>query len=493
MERVLPTLFGFVMRHPPAQTIQFGTSGLRGPALGFTPQAVAAYVGAFLETTVSSSGKKTVYVGADFRDSSPQITAACISAIKAQGWNAVYAGNVPTPALALYAMNNNCPAIMVTGSHIPETYNGIKFYRRDGELRKEDEAPIKERATLLMQRTTPQPASALPTVASEIARQYVKRFTTIFAPDALTGMRIGIDMHSAVGRDLLLETLETLGATCFPFRRSQTFIAVDTEALSSKDSERALQQIDKHQLDCVVSTDGDGDRPLLMDENGEQINGDILGALTAKILGIETLVTPLSSTSAIEQSNWFDKVIRTKIGSPYVVAAMENELQTGKSIAGFEANGGFLVAGVIELVGGTLTALPTRDAMLPLISVLCEANASSNALSSMTNRLPKRSMQADRIQNISASQANEFLNNIQKSNDFRASLNEHLSNPLEINTQDGIRLALINDSIVHFRQSGNAPEMRIYVETGDRDTTRQTLNLITSAVETHLNTKAINQ
>ena len=481
------------MNVSPIPAIQFGTSGLRGPARGFTPLAVAAYVGAFLETTISGDGQKTVYVGADFRDSSPQITAACISAIHAQGWNAVYAGNVPTPALALYAMNRNCPAVMVTGSHIPETYNGIKFYRRDGELRKQDEAPIKDRAAQLMQRTAPQASSTLPAVASEIAQTYVKRFTSIFAPDALVGMRIGIDIHSAVGRDLLLEILETLGATCFPFRRSQTFVAVDTEALSHKDSERALQQIEKHQLNCVVSTDGDGDRPLLMDENGEQINGDILGALTAKVLGIETLVTPLSSTSAIEQSKWFDKIIRTKIGSPYVVAAMENELQSGKSIAGFEANGGFLVACDIALTGGTLTALPTRDAMLPLISVLCEANASSTALSSMTDRLPKRFMQADRIQNVSASQADGFLSKVQKSNDFRASLNQQLSNPLEINTQDGIRLTLTNDSIVHFRQSGNAPEMRIYVETGDRDTTRQTLSIITSAVETHLNTKVTSQ
>lgn len=477
----------------PIPSIQFGTSGLRGPAHGFTPQVVAAYVGAFLDKTVSDKGDRIVYVGADFRASSPQITAACLSAISEQGWKAVYAGNVPTPALALYAMNNNCPAIMVTGSHIPETYNGIKFYRRDGELLKEDEAPIKECAAQLIKKTVPLPKSSLPIVASEIARAYVARFTSIFAHDALAGMRIGIDMHSAVGRDLLLEILETLGAKCFPFRRSENFIAIDTEALSPKDNERAQEQIEEHQLTCVVSTDGDGDRPLLMDENGEQINGDILGALTAKALGIETLVTPLSSTSAIEQSNWFNKVIRTKIGSPFVVAAMAKELKTGKNIAGFEANGGFLVASNIGLAGGTLTALPTRDAMLPLITVLCEANTSSSTLSNMTKRLPKRYMQSGRIKNVSAGQAKDFLNRVRNSKDFRTSLNAQLSNPVDINTQDGIRLTLINKTIVHFRQSGNAPEMRVYVETGDRTTTRQTLDKITDAVKTHLNSEVVSR
>src|SRR5690606_30876721 len=130
-------------------------------------------------------------------------------------------------------------------------------------------------------------AANLPDVEPAVAADYVARYRSVWPSDALAGLKIGVDLHSAAGRDRLVEILTALGAQCFPFRRMDRFVAVDTEALAPEDVSRARDEIARHGLDAVVSTDGDGDRPLVIDEIGRQINGDVLGALTARFLGID--------------------------------------------------------------------------------------------------------------------------------------------------------------------------------------------------------------
>src|SRR5690606_2823833 len=105
-----------------APAIDFGTSGLRGRAEGFTPEAVFAHVGGFLETACGQARAGTVLIGRDLRESSPAIAALVAGAVEALGWRAVNAGMVPTPGLALDALKRGVPAIMVTGSHIPSDY-----------------------------------------------------------------------------------------------------------------------------------------------------------------------------------------------------------------------------------------------------------------------------------------------------------------------------------------------------------------------------------
>ncbi|UVC08892.1 phosphomannomutase [Rhizobium sp. TH2] len=446
----------------------FGTSGLRGPATDFTGRVCMAYVTAFLERCGEASGR-TAYVGADLRDSSPRISGQCLAAIKAAGWTPVWAGNVPTPALAAYAMARSAPAIMITGSHIPETYNGIKFYRPDGEFLKDDEAPVRVRAEAILAEGRDVAAIEPGAPLADVAGSYVRRYVDAFGPDALAGLRIGIDLHSAVGRDLTAGIFEGLGASCHAFRRVEHFIAVDTEALDPDDIARARKIISDEKLDAVVSTDGDGDRPLVIDETGRQINGDVLGVLTSRLIGTKTVVTPLSSTSAIEQSGWFETVARTRIGSPYVVAAMASA--TLHPVAGFEANGGFLLGDDVVLAKGTLTALPTRDAILPAVASLVLARKEGLTLSALAATLPPRFMKADRVKDVAADKARIFLGEIEMSRTFRRNFDARVADPIEISTLDGVRMAFANGDTVHFRQSGNAPEMRIYVETGSVEAT----------------------
>lgn len=463
--------------------VSFGTSGLRGLAKDFTQDKCFTYVTAYLQYVSQSFDYDRVFIAADLRESSPAIAACCVSVVATASLRPVWAGNVPTPALAAYAMARNAPAIMITGSHIPEAYNGIKFYRPDGEFLKEDEAPVRSIAEELSRQNFEGRVASMPAPLADVAEEYVNRSINSFGSDALTGLKIGIDLHSAVGRDLLVRIFDGLGAEVLPFRRMERFVAVDTEALDPADLERSREFITEHGLDAVISTDGDGDRPLVIDDQGKQVNGDILGILTARYLGAKTVVTPLSTTSALEESGWFEYIQRTRIGSPYVVAEMA--CADVHPVVGFEANGGFLLGDDVMLKSGLLRRLPTRDSVLPAVAVLAQAKEQGMRLSQMVATLPSRFMKADRVKEVPSDRAIPFLRAIETSQSFRSSFSPLIAAPESISTVDGVRMAFANGDTVHFRQSGNAPEMRIYVETDSGEKTERILSeLIAKLAET---------
>ena len=118
--------------------VGFGTSGARGLVSNMTDTLCYAYSLAFLQAVVSQPGP--IVLGHDLRPSSPRMAAACAAAMQDAGYTVIYAGALPTPALAYYAATLDAPCLVVTGSHIPFDRNGLKFYRADGEISKVDEA-----------------------------------------------------------------------------------------------------------------------------------------------------------------------------------------------------------------------------------------------------------------------------------------------------------------------------------------------------------------
>lgn len=444
------------------QGVGFGTSGLRGPADEFSAHLVAAYVGAFLETACADASSMHVAIGADLRESSPGITGLVAASVRDSGWEPVYAGTVPTPALAAHSFANCIPAIMVTGSHVPARFNGLKFYRPHGELLKTDEAPVEEAARRRLAGAGPAPAPQMPQLRAAVAEDYKNRYLDCFESDALQGLKVGVFAHSAVGSDVLAAILAALGAECHVFGRVEHFVAVDTEAVEDRHLATMCAALTSRGLDAIVSTDGDGDRPLLLDEAGRQVNGDVLGALCARALGARTVVTPLTATSAIEGSGWFSRVIRTRIGSPHVIAAMAHTAEP--PVVGFEPNGGFLVQTPVRLGTGRLAALPTRDAVLPILTVLGESVRRRLTVSELVSELPGRVVQADRIKDVLREAGAAFVAAMAGSRAQRAGFEPMLADPLSIDTTDGTRLHLAGGQVVHFRQSGNAPELRCYVE-----------------------------
>ncbi|TKA96710.1 phosphomannomutase, partial [Cereibacter changlensis] len=341
---------------------KFGTSGLRGLVTELTPELVTAHVAAFLRACPVGTG---LYVGRDLRPSSPDLAAMVIAAGRAAGFAVTDCGALPTPALALAAMDAGASAVMVTGSHIPADRNGLKFYTPEGEITKAHETAI----LTGLETVSPALPSPEPRLDAGAGPTWVARYVTAFGPQALAGMRIGVYSHSSVARDLMAETLAALGAEVADLGRSEQFIPVDTEAVDAA-TRAQLAAWATEGFDALVSTDGDGDRPLMTDATGRVIPGDVLGQITAAALGAETVVTPVSSNTGAEASGRFARVIRTKIGSPFVIAAMQ---AAGGKVAGYEANGGFLLGFAAQGPAGPLPALMTRDSLLPLIAPLAAA------------------------------------------------------------------------------------------------------------------------
>ena len=278
-----------------AAGVSFGTSGVRGLVDAFTPALCHAYVQAFL--SLAEPRSKRLLIGHDLRPSSPGIAALCHHSARHAGWDTCHAGAVPTPALAFAAQELGLPAVMITGSHIPFDRNGIKFYHGHGEITKADEQAM---LSAFLPSVPSGPAGVLPEADPQIIRHYVRRYLDVFPATALSGLRIGVFEHSSVARDLLHTVLETLGADTVSLGRSDGFVAIDTEAVRPEDVAIAPAWAAAHALDAIVTTDGDADRPLIADEQGRWLRGDVLGILCARELGARSVVTPVSSNTALE-------------------------------------------------------------------------------------------------------------------------------------------------------------------------------------------------
>jgi phosphomannomutase len=180
----------------------------------------------------------------------------------------------------------------------------------------------------------------------------------------------------------------------------------------------------------------------------------------------------VSSNTAVELCDSFRKVIRTRIGSPYVIAGMEDacmkaDTQHNQVVVGYEANGGFLLGSDVVREGRRLTALATRDAVLPMLALLCMARSQGTALSQLSQRLPARYTASDRLQNVTNALSSALLARL--TDDLTQAallLAPNSGDVIHVNTVDGLRLSFVNGDILHLRPSGNAPELRCYAEAG---------------------------
>jgi phosphomannomutase len=435
---------------------KFGTSGLRGLVTDLTEDLVADHIRAFISACPTGTG---LWVARDLRPSSPALADVVLRTARAEGLATVDCGDVPTPALALAAMQSGAAAVMVTGSHIPADRNGLKFYLPRGEIAKTDEAAI-----LAALGRAPLGRMGPATISHDRAgADWVARYVTAFGTGALEGLRLGVWSHSAVSRDLLLAALRAMGAEAMDLGRSDHFIPVDTEAVSPEARQALSGWATDLGLDAILSTDGDGDRPLLTDAAGRVIPGDILGQITAAVLGAEVVVTPVSSNTGVEACGRFDRVIRTRIGSPFVIAGME-ECGPAK-VVGYEANGGFLLGFTATGPAGALPPLATRDSLLPMLAPLSRARA-AGGLAALVAGEPPRFTAADRLEGIAPERARALLQGFDadpaRLAEFPAAMDEQVGD--RIDRTDGLRVTLASGRILHMRPSGNAPEFRLYAE-----------------------------
>lgn len=421
---------------------------------------------------VSRPGRAVV--AGDRRASTPRIMVAVAAAARDLGFELINAGLVPSPAVALFGFEERIPAIMVTGSHIPDDRNGIKFNKPTGELLKSDEGDLLSQRIEIPDdfdssgalRLEARPA--LTSVRTEIASRYVDRWVNAVQSGALRGKRIVVFGHSAVGRELLVEIYEKLGAEVIRAEWSERFVSVDTEAIRPQDTATALRLAGQYQPFAIVSTDGDSDRPLISDEHGNWLRGDVIGVVAARWLRADVVVTPVSSNTVVDLVGCFRHVKRTQIGSPYVISAMNQAVEEGFArVVGYEANGGFLTATSVDLpLGSSLTPLPTRDPIIVQLGVLLSAVQQSKTIAELMAALPARYTASDRLTefptNVSQLRIAELLRGGNAS--VEQLVGSLIGTPIAVDSTDGLRITGDSGDTVHLRPSGNAPELRCYAE-----------------------------
>jgi mannose-6-phosphate isomerase class I len=356
----------------------------------------------------------------------------------------------------------------------------------------------------------PEHRRPLPPVQPQGAEEYLRRYLEAFPADLLSGARVLVWQHSAVGRDLLVEALRALGAEVVPAGRSETFVPIDTEAVDEGLLAAVQALVDSAAgggaFDAVVSTDGDGDRPLLLAVEAGRVRfvpGDLLGLLTADFLGAMDVTVPVSASDAVDLlvRQPGAALRRTRIGSPYVIAQMRQ--------VGWESNGGFLTAAPLRVPGGgLLEPLSTRDALLPILCALAASRHQGLGVGALLDRLPRRfsksallrSYPRERFASIAAAfappRAVILEARFRKGRVLavrtgrkaprpvrRRAVAEELRRTLArieeafpaqvgfspvawVNWLDGLRVGFEDGRIAHLRASGNAPELRLYAVAG---------------------------
>jgi phosphomannomutase len=451
--------------------VGFGTSGARGLAGAMTDRVCYLYTAGFLDY-LAGRGEITrgdrVALAADLRPSSPRIMRACAQAIFDRGFSPVNCGCIPTPAVTFWAMSQGIASLMVTGSHIPDDRNGIKFNRPAGEILKGDEPGIRAEEPAVPDLFDGSGALTapvdLPPVESAARAAYIARYLGFLPPGSLAGRRVAVYEHSSVARDILVEVLAGLGAQVIRLGRSERFIPVDTEAVRPEDEALARAWAAEHGFFALCSADGDGDRPLIADERGAILRGDVAGILAAGWLGADTVVTPVSSNTAVEGCGWFSRVIRTRIGSPYVIAAMQSA--AGGRVVGYEANGGFLTNSEILREGRRLAALPTRDALIVALALLSLAAERGVPMSGLAGLLPARFTASDRLAAFPTELSTARIRALREGGAaaVTAVFGPDFGPVTSLDETDGLRLTFASGEIAHLRPSGNAPELRCYNE-----------------------------
>ncbi len=472
--------------------VGFGTSGARGLAEAMTDRICYTYTTAFLqhlESTSQLTSNRCLAIGGDLRPSTTRIMKAVTKAATEKGFAALNCGLLPSPAIALYGIMEKIPSIMVTGSHIPDDRNGIKFNTQNGEILKQDEESIRQQKVSIPTELFNENGQLavnhhMPVITHKAKNHYVNRYLCCFPPESLNGLKIGLYEHSGVAREILGEILTGLGATVVRLGRSDSFIPVDTEAIREEDISLAKRWSSEHKLDSIVSTDGDADRPLISDESGNWLRGDIAGVLCARFLGIKNLATPVSCNTVVEKCGWFDHVARTRIGSPYVIEAMQKIISDGgSSVAGYEANGGFLIGDQLKIGDSLLEPLPTRDAVIVIISLLLLSQQQKVPISELVNLLPPRFTFSNRLKDFPTETSNKLLHQL-ASDDGGVNpsrIDDIFGMPFgkvkTVDMTDGLRITFVSEEVVHLRPSGNAPELRCYNE-ADTEARAAEMNLI---------------
>lgn len=453
------------------EALMIGVSGLRGTVGGTLTPAIAlrmasAFAAWLKDTQKPANGTHfRVVVGRDGRPSGPFVRDAVISGLMASGIEAIDLDIVTTPGVAMMVKHTNSDAgIVVTASHNPIQWNGIKMLTRDSvapppksvaEIRQryDDEVTRYERVEKIVQ----------PSKSTETHALHTKKILETVDVLGISSKRYKVVLDSVngagcVGTSMLLSKL---GCNLVHINNTPNGIFPHVPEPTEANLTQLADEVKRQKAAVGFAQDPDADRLAIIDENGRYIGEEYSLALCAKWLLLKKpgiAVTNLSTSRMLDDiaKAAGGRVIRTPVGEANVVDTMIRE----NAVVGGEGNGG-----VIDL-----RIVPGRDSMVGMAYVLALLAATGKTVSELVAEIPKYEIVK-----------NKFDCRREDADRVVAELKKVFASE-QVDTQDGIRIDWA-DSWVHARPSNTEPIMRIIAEAPDRKTAENRISVIQEVVK----------
>lgn len=388
----------------------FGTDGLRGLA-GQYPldDAGAERVGMAIGAQFAGPGQQII-IASDPRESSAGLVEAIIRGLTATGVNVTSIGIIPTPGLAYLTRENDTFAagVMITASHNPYQYNGVKVFDRHGDkLSDATEAGLND----LIKKGV---AAHNPVGNLETDDELVKHYEDFLVASAgdvnAKSLSVAIDSANGASSGLAERVFTRLGAQVTLLFASPAGRNIN-QGCGATDTKALCQAVLDGGLDLGIALDGDADRVVLVDNQGREVNGDHLLYLLAVVNRLEGVVTTVMSNVGFERSLQKQgiQVARTKVGDRYV---LEGLAKTGYELGG-EQSGHIIFSKLLKTGDGLLAAVQTIRALAAGDKTLAEWRDQVEMLPQALINIPlqdKTALDRSAVKAFIASQAEQLSN-----------------------------------------------------------------------------------
>lgn len=441
----------------------FGTDGVRGVANKELTPLLAMQLGQAGASvlTKETSHKPTIMVGCDTRISGDMLANALMAGVCSVGANAVYVGVVPTPAVAYLTRKNHMDAgVVISASHNPVEFNGIKFFDANGyklpdAMEDEIEAIIKNDMKDLAFPTGTEIGSI--TYRTDAREDYVKHATEAIPVD-LHGMKIVADCAEGASYYTSVEALKLLGADVVAIHNNPDGTNINA-GCGSTHMEELMERVKAEKADVGLAFDGDADRLLAVDEKGNKVDGDqIMGIVgnylkEQKKLKKDTIVATVMSNLGffLMGEKQGIHMEQTKVGDRYVLERMR---QIGANLGG-EQSGHVIFLDENTTGDGLLSALH-------LLQVLVDTKKPLSELATIMEVLP------------------QALVNAKVPNDKK---NSYMENPQIADAIDSLTQKFAGEGRVLIRPSGTEPLVRVMIEGRDQNRIQEEAEKLAALIE----------
>lgn len=445
----------------------FGTDGVRGIANRELSCEQAMKLGRAAASVIGErlSRKPLFLIGSDTRISSSMLEAAAAAGICSAGADVKLLGTVPTPAVAFLVKKMGADAgIMISASHNPHDYNGIKIFSGEG-YKLPDELEEKIESLVLDGNGT---ENDLPVGGGvgriELDRDAIRDYCDHIVAsthERFDGLRIAIDCANGSASVSAERLFTSLGAEVHMLHHTPDGVNINT-ACGSTHMESLMAYVTEHGLDCGLAFDGDADRFLAVDENGSLVDGDRIMAICALDLKkqgklpfdtvVGTIMTNFGFTKYCDQNGL--RFIATKVGDRYV---LEEMLLGGYSIGG-EQSGHIIFRDYATTGDGQLTAIQ-------LLSIMVRQKQSLSSLASIMTQYP------------------QYMVNLTVTPEGKLSF---YTDPEIKKAIDDARDMLGDSGRVVVRPSGTEPLIRVMAEGTDPTLTRSAVDHIAAVIKARL-------